>query len=154
MVRTEISISTSLLSSTLRHENRGSAVAAAMAHSATTAASGSKVVTRPMHPRRRPRRCKVTKAPPTAARFPNTAGISGRAPPTIANSIDFLAMFKSARFSRLWSGNILRILFRIENRRNTLTLPDFDSVVHLVPEHQEIMHGRNDGANHHQPQQD
>lgn len=135
---TDISICNSRNSVELRFVKRGSPVAAAIAQSATTRSRGSCATTRPIHPRNRPFRCKVTNAPEGIARLPEGGSLRAGSRCINADSMASLAICSSERFSSLRSGDILRIFLLFQHQPQAL--PFFIPMVYLTPEHQEIMH--------------
>src|SRR6185437_540792 len=152
---TEISISSSAISSPSNRENRGSSVAAAAAQCATTSASDSIGDSCPMHPQSR--RClrSVTNAPLGTAKAPCSEATSSGCRSLTISAIAFRAISSRVCFSSLRSGlpsgHILRVFFPFQNDLDALPL--FDAIVDLIPEHQEVMHGGHNRADHHQPEQ-
>src|SRR5690242_17859267 len=98
-----------------------------------------------MQPRSRPRSLNVTNAPDGRASSPSGDDTGNSLCSSTIREIDWRAISRSARFSSLRSGDILRVLLLLQNQGHA---PLLEAVIHLTPEQFEVMHSRDDSADH------
>src|SRR5215472_4046854 len=104
----------------------------------------------PMHPCSRPSTCRVTKTPHRSQKTPPEGATSGSSRCKTASRIALRANSNAARRSASERHSILRLLAGFEHAQLAALL---DAVVHLAPEAQEVLRGRNQRANHHEPKE-